>query len=1189
MTYVSDTLIRQEALDTRRSFAVSAPAGSGKTGLLTQRVLALLGECEQPENILAITFTKKAAAEMQHRILSALLNTQKQLNNNEKPPTNDYDLKTWELAKQVLLRDQEKEWQLLSLPNRLRITTIDSFCRLLSQQMPLNNGMGNIPEMLDSADADHAYLLAARETLALLESQHSIKDDLAYLLSHFNNQLATIEELFIKLLKRRDQWLAYLFEAKDQRQLLENTLLLVIQHHLSQLQKQTGSFAGDMIELVDYAAAYLSKENSTSIICNCLGIKALPSNDPAAVKQWQALAELLLTKDGKIRKKVTKTQGFPAVDKKQSKEEQAYSKQQKQRMEALLQEIAPHDELIEQLHLSRHLPNINYSDEQWQLLDSLTRVLSLLVAQLSVIFQQLGKSDFISVSLSAQNALGDENTPTDLALALDYRIQHILVDEFQDTSTPQLKLLKTLTSGWQMDDGRTLFVVGDAMQSCYGFRDANVGLFLDCRNNGIGDIALTPLDLSVNFRSQAPLVEWCNTVFTSVFPKDNRVNQGAVKYQLAEAYHSSTDSASSKTYTGANTHLLVSIEKLNNRDHEAKLIVELIHEHQKNQPQNTIAILVRKRSQVSSICHAMNQAGIAYRATDLDKLNTNMVAIDLLNLTRALLYPNDRIAWLALLRAPWCGLDMTDIYQVANYCIDNTPTTITSTILEHKDFIPLSEKGKVIFERFRANLVHIFHARGRNNLRDWIEAAWIQLGGDALLFNDEEKLAVDAFFSCLEKYQQGGKINHWNTFVNAVDQLYNKQKHDTAEKGLNKTVPLVDIMTIHKSKGLEFDSVIIPGIDLLPNSDKQELMVWLDWIDDKMTTPQTTVHYTTQSKLLISPVHATGNEKDSIYDYIRLQQKQKQLLESDRLLYVGCTRAITQLHLIGQTTIKAKADELIDKNTLTKPNNSSALNRVWDYIINDATIYPIEGEAAKNNQNNEKSNNSKETHPNKIARLSSGWIAPKKSDNGLLKKYRLENDKLIKSDNNIASPSELKHRYDRYFGQVMHAALELITNSGIKHWDKQKVSRQLPFWEKQLLQLGIEKSQLSYYAEKLFLAIQTILKSKKGQWLLDSQHPESQCELALWSKQSGGAKELIIDRTFIDQADNVRWIIDYKSSEPSPDQSIAEFTQQERLSYSQQLQSYGELFTDTAETIRFALYFPLIDLFYELDDISTQS
>ena len=104
-----DHAVRKEVLDIHQSFAVSAPAGSGKTGLLTQRVLALLGQCEQPENILAITFTKKAAAEMKHRILTALQITQQKIALGDAPPSDDYARTTWDLATQVLRRNEEKK------------------------------------------------------------------------------------------------------------------------------------------------------------------------------------------------------------------------------------------------------------------------------------------------------------------------------------------------------------------------------------------------------------------------------------------------------------------------------------------------------------------------------------------------------------------------------------------------------------------------------------------------------------------------------------------------------------------------------------------------------------------------------------------------------------------------------------------------------------------------------------------------------------------------------------------------------------------------------------------------------------------------------------------------------------------------------------------------------------------------
>src|SRR5690606_1078011 len=110
----------------------------------------------------------------------------------------------------------------------------------------------------------------------------------------------------------------------------------------------------------------------------------------------------------------------------------------------------------------RHLPALAFSDSQWRLLEALAQLLPRLVAELSVVFQAHHACDFTEISLAAQRALGDEDDPSDLSLRLDYQIRHILVDEFQDTSSLQFDLLKKLVAGWQPGDGRTLFLVGDA-------------------------------------------------------------------------------------------------------------------------------------------------------------------------------------------------------------------------------------------------------------------------------------------------------------------------------------------------------------------------------------------------------------------------------------------------------------------------------------------------------------------------------------------------------------------------------------------------------------------------------------------------------------------------------------------------------------------------------------------------------
>jgi ATP-dependent exoDNAse (exonuclease V) beta subunit len=136
---IQDQAQRDRALDPAHSFIVQAPAGSGKTELLIQRYLTLLAQVEQPEAVVAITFTRKAAGEMRHRVIDAL----EQVNGPE--PESAHERHTRTLARNVLTRDLEREWDLIDHPARLRIQTIDSLCNSLVGQMPWISRMGAAP------------------------------------------------------------------------------------------------------------------------------------------------------------------------------------------------------------------------------------------------------------------------------------------------------------------------------------------------------------------------------------------------------------------------------------------------------------------------------------------------------------------------------------------------------------------------------------------------------------------------------------------------------------------------------------------------------------------------------------------------------------------------------------------------------------------------------------------------------------------------------------------------------------------------------------------------------------------------------------------------------------------------------------------------------------------------------------
>ncbi len=219
-------------------------------------------------------------------------------------------------------------------------------------------------------------------------------------------------------------------------------------------------------------------------------------------------------------------------------------------------------------------------------------------AHLKVLFAQQRAVDYSEVAQSAMTALGSVDQPTDLALKLDYRISHLLVDEFQDTSRSQYELIQRLIAGWTPGDGNTLFLVGDPMQSIYRFREAEVGLFLQAARDGIGTVKLTPLSLSVNFRSKAGIVNWVNNAMGDCFPADENIVLGAVPYKNSEAFHPVGDAEA------------VTIHPFNHGDYTQEAgKVAAIADKARSQGLS-VAVLVRSRNHLKNILPALSEAGL---------------------------------------------------------------------------------------------------------------------------------------------------------------------------------------------------------------------------------------------------------------------------------------------------------------------------------------------------------------------------------------------------------------------------------------------------------------------------------------------------------------------------------------------------------------------------------------------------
>nr|MBX2848318.1 UvrD-helicase domain-containing protein [Acidiferrobacterales bacterium] len=437
---ISDAQARSTALDPNRSFIVQAPAGSGKTGLLVYRMLTLLASVEQPQQVLAITFTRKATAEMRARLLELMQAAERGDQSDDA-----FEQQGIDLAKRVLAKDQQLGWSLLNAPHQLQIQTIDAFCAKLTASMPWLSRLGDRPRTTDQADAHYA---AAVESLLseLLNPDSAISDALQTVLLELDFNYNKARQLYSSMLTKRDQWLRHLlqYDLSSLRNQLEESWQAVNDEQIEQLQRQLSDGAIEqLVDLASYAAQNIKpKEGQVSILSSFETFvhqdhEIRFASKQLSLEQWQSLCRLLLVADGKsFRKTVTITQGFVAKS------------VEKTRMMELLAEFAGDDVLRALIADVAQLPTPRFSDRDWQQLQALEVVLKSLAAFLQLRFRSVGECDHSEVTQRANLALQELDNPTDLALRMDYQLQHILVDEFQDTSNGQIELLKKLTLGW---------------------------------------------------------------------------------------------------------------------------------------------------------------------------------------------------------------------------------------------------------------------------------------------------------------------------------------------------------------------------------------------------------------------------------------------------------------------------------------------------------------------------------------------------------------------------------------------------------------------------------------------------------------------------------------------------------------------------------------------------------------------
>lgn len=1122
---------RQIALDPQISCIVRAAAGSGKTELLIQRFLRLLSGVTQPEQIVAITFTRQAAAEMRQRIINVLQQAQ-----SSEPPALAHQQRSWQLAREALAQAQRHEWNLIDNPSRLRIQTIDSLCASIAQQAPLLSGLGGQSQI--STQVKALYMLAAERSLMALDTPQQWTPALRQLLQHLDNELPRLKRLLADMLANRDQWLRHINDDQTDRHTIEEALQNIFAAHVRRATTAIQARSGQqpLLQLLRYAAHNLL--DSQSDISHCIELTELPTADRSSLKQWQGLIELLLTKQDKWRSSISKAIGFPPGD------------AHKTQLKELIEQYETHADLKDSLSTIRRLASIGDLDEaddgwlsnqQWKIIQALCQLLVVTETQLRIVFSERHETDFINVQQSALQALHSEQQPTELALKLDYAIQHLLIDEFQDISVSQYKLLEQLTEGWTGGDGRSLFVVGDPMQSIYRFREAEVGKFLSIyQQQRLGQVILKPLSLHCNYRSQSSIVSWINDAFARILPQQADVLSGAVNYSEVIAADSTVGGQV------INHPQLQQVESTSDtyiRRQEAQQISDLITDLQKKSTHASIAILAANRSHLSEIINCLQRDNIPLQALDMQSLHQRSAIQDCLALTRALLHPADRIAWLAILRAPWAGLSLQDLQRLVAADSSDMATIweLMQRVLEQPS---LSERGQQQLAKITPILDKALANRRRRPLRRLVEMVWLEIGGPATLIETVDLDNVKTYFELLQRHEKAADLGDFDSFIQALEQCY--AAIPLQNNQLNDRQP-VQIMTIHRAKGLEFDIVILPGLHRRGRADSPPLLRWQEQQQEDGS-----------HSLLLAPIGArTATAEDPLYSYLADLAKHKLQHERGRLLYVATTRAKQQLHLFAAARLK--------ESELQSPHKGTLLEKLWPMVSADyqsaialqADVQPTKTAAT--------------IDQHQYRRHSGLWQCPMPpadmcwqprstftaTDVGALE-YQWANDPI------------------RHIGTVVHEQLHYFSKQ-TQLPDHNDIKAQQRLYENALKQQGVAPKELKVAVQQVVTALVNTISDQYGQWLLSDQHQQAQSEYALTGMcpQTGNIISIRIDRTFIDEQGD-RWIIDYKTSRHQGT-DLDVFLDQQQQRYTPQLEKYAQLISyQQSAPIKLGLYFPLL-------------
>lgn len=1118
-----DSLARQEAIDVRHSVIVKAPAGSGKTELLVQRCLALLAKsCDHPRQFVAITFTRKAAAEMRRRLRTELA--------RRDPPTEEHKRKTFNLAEQVRHKAQilGADWHIHNLIDTENITTIDGFCRALVALDADKADFYDMPELAEGNGARRLYIQAVEQAFHRLRKTH--RNVALELLYQHENRLSKLIDNFIGLLNRRVDLLPVMQTASYSAQEDLIQLTLALKHYL-----------------LEFAPHDIFQKHAT-ILAHLAGLarEDFTSAEKVArltISHWQDLAAVLLTQNGALRKRVTRNDVL------------TFDAQQKRALEDLLADLADETLFTQRLNASQQWSDA-YDQQERMLSDHARLLFTEAVKELMILFKTQNTCDYTEILLAAQRVTDGEDAPSLLAERLGYQLRHLLVDEFQDTSSAQLRLLVNLSQSWDASTNNTLFLVGDPMQSVYSFRNANVRIFNRLwQGRRLGQVALKQITLTRNYRSGQKLVKWFNDQFThTLSPTEAAGDQAnlmdAIGYTPSATGLTAEDLAEAPFWLGVKYPK----EKKPTPEQEYASLIARLGMLVQTHPHDSIAVLGRNRNHIVRILPLLARDGLDFNASQIVRIGESMQIRDLLSLTRGLANPDDHLAWYSILRSPWCGLELADLHTIAATYRQHKRTLWEQLqILARSD--TLTAEGRARLEHCITALLPVMRSVGRTHWSDTVERAWLRLGGRSLLKDEQEEERCLLFLRALEDQSKAGSID----FGALGAQL------DEEELGLASTAP-IQVMTIHKAKGLEFDHVFLlhtekSSMQGYKEHDTLRILSFAPPTDDAAHAFEANETAIFALRFPIDPP-----TMKPAYKMLNFVQRERAEQEERRLFYVACTRAKKGLYMHYVTR----------EDRLVKPRGSflSFMPNMHATLLDRA-------------EKDETAVQRPEPRIHSLQRIPLKQMGPTEAEPKAAKENGAEAqpEERAASDPRHASIRRWSPPLERARGLLIHHLMEVLSDTNIEEVTTKKkqedlIQQAIASFTPRLKEDGLVPTDIKKLGRECETAARRTLADARGSWILKTRETEAHTE---WGLLLPGGKGIRLDRTFVDEG--TRWIVDYKTFDPGLPltQEAAE------TEYLGQLQNYGAALTTWQAArpqqypLRLGIYCPQNGAWYEWD------